>query len=163
MFPRSRALVLTLAAWALPAAARAATTVTFVAPQNYTDGNLAWSNVDQRLTFEGLERIFTRLAAQRLPAGDDLHVEVLNLDLAGKIDPLRSRTGTLRVMREDTWPSMTLRYTLRRKGRLIAKGEETIRVMNYLMDPVAIRSVEPLRFEKAMIDKWLRTRFAAAS
>ncbi|MGA0563271.1 DUF3016 domain-containing protein [Ancylobacter sp. VNQ12] len=158
-----RILVLAAAALLLPVAAQAATTVRFVAPQNYTDGNLAWSDVDQRLTLEGLERIIARLADKRLPAGDDLSVEVLNLDLAGKIDPLTSRAGTLRVMRGDTWPSMTLRYTLRRQGRVIAKGEETLRAMNYLMDPVAVRSSEPLRFEKAMLDKWFRTRFATAA
>lgn len=158
-----RILTLAAAAFLLPAAAQAATTVRFVAPQTYTDGNLAWSSVDQRLTFEGLERIIARLARKRLPAGDDLEVDVLGLDLAGKIDPLMSRTGTLRVMRADTWPSMTLRYTLRRQGRVIAKGEDTLRAMNYLMDPVAVRSSEPLRFEKAMLDTWFRTRFASAA
>jgi len=145
----------------LPPAAQAATTVTFVAAQNYRDGNLAWGPVDQRLTLEGLERIIRNLAARRLPPGYEIDVAVLDLDLAGKIDPLRARSGELRVMRQDTWPSMTLRYSLRRGGRVIARGEETLRAMNYLTDPVAVRSTDTLRFEKAMLDSWFRTRFAA--
>lgn len=153
------AAALAMAALA-PAAALAGASVTFVSPENYRDGNLSWGPVEQRLTLEGLERIIRRLADRRLPAGYEIDIAVLDVDLAGKINPLRSRTGELRIMRQDTWPSMTLRYTLRRGGRVVARGEETLRAMNYLMDPVAVRSTEPLRFEKAMLDNWFRTRFA---
>ncbi|WGD29886.1 DUF3016 domain-containing protein [Ancylobacter sp. WKF20] len=159
----ARALILAAAlgtalAGFIPASAQAGTArITFVAPQNYTDGNLGWAPVDQRLTLEGLTRIIERLAATRLPPGDTLEVSVLNLDLAGMINPLASRTGTLRVMREDTWPSIKLAYTLRRDGRVLARGEETIRSLNYLMDPVAVRSVDPLRFEKALLTRWFTT------
>lgn len=148
-------LIATLAGLATAEAGTAR--VTFVAPQGYTDGNLGWSTVDQRLTLEGITRIIERLAATRLPAGDTLEVSLLDLDLAGTINPMASRTGTLRVMREDTWPSMKLAYTLRRNGRVLARGEETIRSLNYLTDPVAVRSVDPLRFEKALLTKWLTT------
>ncbi|MCK0207158.1 DUF3016 domain-containing protein [Starkeya koreensis] len=157
---RARAGLILGAVLLLAPAAQAAGAVTFVAPQNYRDGNLGWGPVDQRLTLEGLERIFRNAAAKRLPAGYEIDVAVLDVDLAGKIDPVRARTGELRVMRQDTWPSMTLRYTLRRGGKVIVRGEETLRAMNYLMDPVAIRSTEPLRFEKAMVNDWFRTRFA---
>ncbi|CAA0112884.1 Uncharacterised protein [Starkeya nomas] len=160
---RPRILSATLmfgAALVLPAAAQAATTVTFVAPQTYRDGNLSWGPVQQRLTLDGLERIIKRLAGEHLPAGYELDIAVLDLDLAGKVDPLRSRTGELRVMRQDTWPSMKLAYTLRKGGRVVARGEDTLRAMNYLADPVARRSTEPLRFEKAMLDRWFRRTFS---
>lgn len=162
-FGRLAGVALALAATLLPGDARAATRVTFTAPQNYRDGNLAWGPVDQRLTLEGLERLIQRLAAKRLPAGTDLDIAVIDLDLAGAINPLRSRTGELRVMRQNTWPSMTLRYTLRRGGKVIARGEDTLRAMNYLTNPVAVRSTEPLRFEKAMLDDWFLSRFASLS
>ncbi|MCJ8142649.1 DUF3016 domain-containing protein [Ancylobacter sp. A5.8] len=154
----------TLAALLLPAfglaTAHAATRVSFIAPQTYTDGNLTWGPVDQRLTLEGLERIMLRLADRHVPAGTDLDIEVLDIDLAGKIDPLRSRTGTLRVMRQDTWPQMRLRTTLRRNGRIVAQGEERVLKVNYLMDPIAIRSDDRLRFEKAMLADWFARRFS---
>ena len=145
---------------AFSAPAEAATRVQFVAPQNYTDGNLDWGPVDQRLTLEGLERIIVRLTNQYVPKGYDLDVQILDVDLAGKIDPLTSRTGQLRVMRADTWPTIKLRYRLQNGSRIIAKGEDILRSMNYLMDPMAVRSQEPLRFEKAMLATWLRQRFA---
>lgn len=156
----TRWLILGVLAGFVPALSNAAAgtaTVTFTAPQNYADGNLGWSAVDQRLTLEGLTRLIERLATTQLPPDAALEVRVLDLDLAGKIDPLASRTGTLRVMRADTWPSMKLAYTLRRNGRVLARGEDTIRSLNYLMDPVAVRSVEPLRFEKALLTKWFST------
>lgn len=146
---------------ALSAGAQAATTVTFLNPEKYQDGNLSWGPVDQRLTLEGLQRIIQRLARERLPAGYEIDIAVLDLDLAGKINPIRSRTGELRVMRQDTWPSMKLSYTLRRSGKEVARGQDTLRAMNYLLDPVAVRSGEPLAFEKAMLDRWFRTRFAS--
>ncbi|WP_428032623.1 DUF3016 domain-containing protein [Ancylobacter sp.] len=160
-FSRWTAVSVLAAALLLPGTAQAATAVTFVAPQDYADGNLAWGPVDQRLTLEGLERIIQRIAAKRLPAGTDIDIAVLDLDLAGRVNPLRSRTGDMRVMRQDTWPSMTLRYTVRRGGKVVARGEDTLRAMNYLMDPAAVRSAEPLRFEKAMLDSWFRVRFAS--
>ncbi|MCB4770513.1 DUF3016 domain-containing protein [Ancylobacter sp. Lp-2] len=141
-----------------PATAR----VNFLAPQGYVDGNLEWSSVDQRLTFEGLSRLFDREARRALPAGTVIEVDILALDLAGKIDPLASRTGELRVMRANTWPSLTLRYRLLRDGRVVGRGEETLRSMNYLMNPRAARSGEPLRYERAMIADWFRARFAGA-
>ncbi|GAB4069625.1 DUF3016 domain-containing protein [Ancylobacter sonchi] len=147
------------AAAAAPATAR----VNFIAPQGYVDGNLEWSPVDQRLTFEGLSRIFDREARRALPPGTAMEVDILALDLAGKIDPLASRTGELRVMRADTWPSLTLRYRLVRDGRVVGRGEETLRSMNYLMNPRAARSGEPLRYERAMIADWFRARFAGTS
>lgn len=146
---------------AFAATAEAATRVRFIAPQNYTDGNLSWGPVDQRLTLEGLDRIITRLENQYIPKGYDLDVEILDIDLAGKIDPLISRTGQLRVMRGDTWPTIKLRYVLRKGSRVVARGEDTLRSMNYLMDPIATRSNESLRFEKAMLANWLHQRFAS--
>lgn len=143
----------------IPAAAQAATTVRFIAPEKYTDGNLTWGPVDQRLTLEGLERIIDRLAARYVPAGYDLDIAVLDVDLAGKIDPIRSRTGTLRVMREFNWPQMRLYVTIRKNGRVISQGEEKLIKVNYLMDPIAIRSDDRLRFEKAMLADWFRKRF----
>ena len=141
--------------------ASAATTVSFAAPETYTDGNLGWSAVDQRLTLEGLKRVFHGLASQYLPRDAVLEVTVLNLDLAGRINPVRSGAGELRIMRGDTWPSMKLRYVLRRNGRIIARGEDSLRAMNYLTRPSA-RSSEPLRFEKTMLADWFRTRLAPA-
>ncbi|MCS0502977.1 DUF3016 domain-containing protein [Ancylobacter mangrovi] len=164
MSPRPAALVLALAAAGLlPALARAETRVSFLAPQTYTDGNLGWGPVDQRLTLEGLERIIGKLAEKRLASGDDLDVAVLDIDLAGQINPVRAPSGTLRVMRADTWPSMRLRYTLRRGGRTLARGEETIRSIDYLSDPSTVRSLDPLRFEKAMLADWFRARFGGAT
>ena len=157
------ALAAALAAGPAGAQAPAAARVSFIAPQAYVDGNLEWSPVDQRLTFEGLARLFTREAGRVLPPGTAIEIDILALDLAGRIDPLASRTGELRVMRADTWPSLTLRYRLVRNGRIIAGGEDTLRAMNYLIDPRAARSGEPLRYERAMIARWMRTRFAASS
>lgn len=148
-----------IAALMLPAAAQAATTVRFMAPEKYTDGNLTWGPTDQRLTLEGLERIIDRLAARYVPAGYDLDIAVLDIDLAGKIDPIRSRNGELRVMREFNWPQMRLYVTIRRNGRVISQGEERLIKVNYLMDPIAVRSDDRLRFEKAMLTDWFRKRF----
>lgn len=163
--PRRAALLaaLLIPALTLTGTAQAATRVSFIAPQNYTDGNLTWGPVDQRLTLEGLERIMKRLAARYVPVGDDLDIEVLDLDLAGKIDPLRSTSNTQRIMRPDTWPQMRLRTTLRRKGRVVAQSEETILKVNYLMDPRAVRSDDRLRFEKALLADWFAKHFPGKS
>lgn len=159
---RTLALVLAVGTAApVRAEAPATATLRFLAPEAYVDGNLGWSPVDQRLTFEGLSRICAQEARRLLPAGHVLAVDIIALDLAGRIDPLTSRNGETRVMRPDTWPSMTLRYRLMRGARVVAHGEATLRAMDYLADPRAARSGEPLRYERAMIVRWLRERFEA--
>jgi hypothetical protein len=52
-----------------------------------------------------------------------------------------------------------LRYTLKQGGREVARGEEQIRDMAYLMTAGPRFDSDTLRHEKKMLDAWFRARF----
>jgi len=135
--------------------------VTFVDPHTYTDAGLnAPGPVDGNApALIGLRRILER-AGQRLPPGQDLQIEVLDVDLAGILPPWREPTSRVRVMEPTTWPRIRLRYALLQQGRTVANGEETVTDMAYLSRPAA-RAADPLRFEETMLRDWFAGRFGS--
>lgn len=103
---------------------------------------------------------FQKLAAERLPAGQTLKVDLLEINRAGDME-LRHRTpDEIRVMREVTWPQMDFSYVVVEGGKEVRSGKASLSDMNYLHSSSArYTDGDPLRFEKPMIDKWFDTEF----
>lgn len=144
-------------------AARAEVRVTFADPQGFTD---AWLYGPPRITEDspalaGLRRLLERLG-QRLPAGQDLAIEVRDVDLAGFMPPARIPSPGIRVIDPTTWPRITLRYTLTEQGRTVASGDAVVSDMAYLQRPGVGRSTDPLRYEEPMLRDWFATQFPTA-
>lgn len=140
-------------------AASAAVTVTFVQPDQYADLPFASSEREQVLA--GLREHFAKLS-KSLPPGADLKIEVLDVDLAGRIYPNFRGRQDLRVLRGGAdWPHMRLRYTLEQDGKVLASGDDNLSDMTYLDHINRYFTGDPLRYEKQMIDAWFKTRIAA--
>ncbi|MES3023383.1 MAG: DUF3016 domain-containing protein [Pseudomonadota bacterium] len=138
--------------------AGAGVNIRFANPDNYAD--LPHSASDRARVLEGLGEHFEKLGA-RLPAGQQLDVEVLDVDLAGRIDPYFSNQQDVRVMRNAAdWPSMRLRYTLRSGEQVISSGEQDLRNMMYLNRTNRHDLSDGLRYEKQMIDEWFKEKIA---
>ena len=150
-----RTSILLLAACVLfSVVATAAVTVNFTKPENYTDMPL--SSWDRESTLKTLQAHFDKLGAT-LPAGQDLKVEVLDIDLAGRIRPTFSYPHEIRVLRGMAdWPMIQLRYSIESKGQVLKSGEERVADMNYLGHLNRYFSGESLRYEKAMLDEWFK-------
>lgn len=96
---------------------------------------------------------------QRLPDGQVLTVEVLDLNQAGEMKPSR-RGSDLRVLRGGAdWPSMTVRWTLKSGTQTLASREERVTDMNYLMQPLRGHEQGPLGYELRMVERWFDERF----
>jgi hypothetical protein len=136
--------------------------VDFVDPRGFTDAGLyAPGPVGVGApALTGLRRIMER-GGQRLPPGQDLRIEVLDVDLAGFFPPWQRPGTPIRVMETTTWPRIKLRYTLTEAGRTVASGEEEVTDMTYLRRPAVTRSAAPLRFEEPMLLDWFADRFGA--
>lgn len=136
----------------LTGAARSAVTVEFVNPDNFTD--MPRLNHEQQQVLQELERHFAHLAA-RLPAGHDLKVQVLDIDLAGRIEPLFAGQRDVRVLKgQADWPSMELRYRIEAGGQLVRAGQAHVADMNYQGHLSHYGGSEFLRHEKQMLDDW---------
>jgi hypothetical protein len=146
---------------ALAASAQAAVSVVFNETQRYSD--VPFPTADRREVLAQIEDHFKKLA-QYLPAGQDLNIEVLDVDLAGREVPNFRAGRDLRVIngRAD-WPRMQLRYSLQQGGQVVKSGEAQLQDMNYQHSANRYFDSEPLRYEKQMIDDWFGKNIAPIS
>jgi hypothetical protein len=114
---------------------------------------------DRDSNLRELQRHLEQLG-QRLPAGQTLAIEVLDVDLAGEVWP---RVGTeVRIVRGRLdWPQIELRYTLSEGGRTVASGEERVSDPSYLFGGRTVHTLGALPYEKRMLSAWFRERFEA--
>jgi hypothetical protein len=138
--------------------AMAEVTVTFNQSKRYTD--VPFATWDRENVLAQLGDHFKKLG-EYLPPGQDLHIEVLDIDLAGREVP-NFRTGNdIRVTtgRAD-WPRMELRYSLEQNGQVLKSGDAQLQDMNYQMTRSHYFDSEPFRYEKQMIDDWFEKTIA---
>ena len=160
---RSRtALAAFVAAFCAVSAARAGEArVEFVAPERFTDASVTG---DHRIgpdepTLRELADHLRRLAQHGLPEGQVLEVQVTDIDLAGRYDPLRLEGRNTRVVRAVDWPRITLRYSLRAGDRVLAAGEEVLQDQAFEFRAGRSQPGGRLFSEKAMLDDWFQERF----
>lgn len=106
--------------------------------------------------------IYLRERAQpQLGPGQRLDVDIVDIRRAGMYEPWRGPDlQNTRIIREVYPPRMTInvRYT-DADGRVIAQGERKLSDSGFLMGDNAL-DTDPLRHEKRLIDRWVRTEFA---
>src|SRR5262249_12269145 len=88
-----------------------------------------------------------RLGDRYLDPRQVLTINVVDIDLAGYIDPLRPNAYIIRILRDGTWPRIKVRYSLAQNGRPPRRGEETIASVDYLTNASARFSTDPLRYD----------------
>ncbi|PHV47478.1 hypothetical protein CSQ91_25010 [Janthinobacterium sp. BJB301] len=131
--------------------------VSFEQPDKYTD--VPFSPSDRQVALDGLADHFQFLGKSLRP-GQELKIEVTDVDLAGREDLTRRGASTIRVMDGRTdWPRLRLRYTLAQNGKVIASGNAYLSDMSYLQRLGRYSSTDALRYEKQMIDDWFRNTF----
>ena len=156
-----RVITALLLAMGASAPALAALDISFSQPEAFTDAHLdrSYGTAPVERTMRGIERHLRNLSERWLPPEQTLRVEILDIDLAGRFDPLRALSPDVRTMLDITWPRIALRYSLQQDGRVLAAADEEVIDLDYLLRPRALMSRDPLRFEKAMLDDWFAARF----
>lgn len=150
------ALVASGAALVLGAVSAGATvTVTFTQPERFVD--MPFSSWDKERVIKDLQTHFVKLGNQ-LPKGQDLKVEVQDIDLAGRIEPGRRYGHDIRILRGGAdWPMIQLHYSVESEGKVMRSGDARVSDMNYLNHFNRYSASEPLRYEKKMLDDWFKT------
>jgi hypothetical protein len=139
-------------------AASADVKVSFVEPEKFSDTK---DNHGFRQP-EVLKDIEAHLVAQaeKFLPGREVRFAVSDVDLAGEVEPFFWRGNWLRVMRTVTSPSIELSYEIREGDKVVQQGKTRLRDMNYQDGFNAYYSGDPLRYEKRMIDRWMRNEFS---
>jgi hypothetical protein len=139
------------------AAANAAVVVSFPGADRYTDARA--DGFDRTSTTKGIERHLQSLGERYLTPQQTLRVEVLDIDLAGRLEMTR-RANELRVLRDNgDGPMIRLRYTLESDGKVLASGEETLSDLAYMRLRRDINADGALYYEKRLLDEWFKSRF----
>lgn len=138
------------------AALAAEVTVNYIEPGKFAD--MPFEPWERENVLKDLTEHFQKLGKQ-LPADQNLTIEVLDIDLAGRIYP-NMRGQNLRVLRGGAdWPRMRLRYRLEAGGQVLASGDAELSDMMYMQRANRFSDGDTLRFEKQMLDDWFNKTF----
>lgn len=98
---------------------------------------------------------------QVLPAGERLELTILDITRAGQYEPWRGpQMNDARIVRDIYPPRMTVQFRhLDAAGNLLAEGERRLTDPAFLTNASPINGNDTLRFEKRMVDSWLRREF----
>lgn len=104
-------------------------------------------------------------AQQRLGSGERLDLTIVDVDLAGGYEPwLGLDQRDTRVVRDIYPPRMTLQFRhIGADGQVLSEGERKLTDPGFLTGSMPINNTDSLRFEKRMIDAWLRRELMTAA
>ena len=132
--------------------------VVYVEPEKFTDVRNGYTQTDSARVFylAALRRYIEQQAGRRLTDGDTLRVTITNVELAGDYEARRPSVTNVRIIREVNPARIDLSFRLARAdGTVLAEGERRLRSTGYPVG-VGIDPADPLRYEKVLLDDWLR-------
>ena len=151
-------IALTVMCLAASFSASAAAKVSYVNAEKMTDVPRFASD---RESMEMVFRDHINDLSSQLPAGQELTVEFLDIDLAGDVFP-RVPVRDIRVMKgQADWPRMHLRYSIEQDGKVLRSGDRELADSNYLMNSSTYRQ-DLYGHEKKMLDDWFRKEILVA-
>ena len=112
---------------------------------------------------ESLSKHLRKRADRILPPGEKLDIRIDDIKLAGSFEPWRTSPGMqdVRIMKDIYPPMMKLHYTLlAADGSTLREGDAMLRDSSYLQRAIG-NTTDPLRYDKRMIDGWLRKEFGS--
>jgi len=112
-----------------------------------------------------LAEYLRKRAETQLPAGERLELTIVDVDRAGDYEPwLGVRYQDTRIVRDIYPPRMTLQVRhFDASGALVSEGERKLSDPGFLTGSMPINQSDPLRYEKRMVDSWLRRELDTAA
>jgi hypothetical protein len=141
--------------------ADSAVTVEYVHPEKFTDvGDSEFTNEKTRDAYlEALGKHLAHRVTPRLASGQTLAVKVSDVDMAGGFEPSRRGYDEVRIIRDVYPPRIDLHFTLTDgSGKVVLDGDRQLRNPTFRTSTITYPG-DTLRYEKALIDDWLRREF----
>ena len=148
-----------------PAKPEAQAEIIFSHPEKFTDVRDGYTSNERGrdgLLNQIRDYVVTRVAVL-VPAGQKLTVTFTNIDLAGDFEPWRGSQGMdIRIVKEIYPPRMDLEFKLTAAdGTVLKEGKRQLRDLVF-MSKLTINRDDPLKYDKALLDDWLRGEFPAS-
>lgn len=129
-------------------------------PEAFSDIRLSGNRWEARRGdwVEQIARHVRQRAERELPAGTTLDVTIRDIRRAGMYEPWHgARYDHVRIIKDHYPPRIDLDFVLRDAGgNVIAEGPRELRDMGFLQRGTTGMSSDALRYEKQLIDDWLR-------
>lgn len=143
-------------------------TVVFDHPEKFTDVRDNESDTDNELGraryLPPLQEYLEQQGTARLPAGQQLTITFSDIDLAGDFEPWRgAQFSDIRIIKDIYIPRLTFTFKLTdASGQVLKEGERKLQDLGYQMRLTRGFRDDPLRYEKDMLDDWLRDELKPA-
>ena len=136
--------------------------VEVVHPERFTDFGPRHGREEVRRLYADLLRShMIGQASKRMRDGQALHISILDVDMAGRIEPWH-REFYGRVMRNADPPRINLHFQLTaRDGSILGRGARSLQDTQFLLHASTVR-IDPLAYEKALLDRWLERELGAS-
>jgi len=143
------------------AAAPQSVTVTYDHPEHFTETREEKALAPTRASNDYLTTLkayIEKRGAKMLQPGQHLDVVVTDIDRAGSFEPWRGgEMREVRIIKDIYPPRIDLRFKLTgADGKVIREGNRKLRDPGFLTSNTAPTSTDSLRYEKQLIDRWLR-------
>lgn len=149
---------------AKPAASQV--TVTFDHPEKFTDVKDAYIPTEkgQDAILAQIRDFVETKAKSYLRAGQKLEVTFTDIDLAGDFEPQRGpQFNNVRIVKDLYIPRLKLQFKLTgADGKVFNEGKRELTDLAFMMR-VAFPPSDPLRYEKDILNDWLREDIKAAA
>lgn len=136
-------------------------------PANFTDtrSNLCRNRVKPEEWLSQLARYVDNRAGRVIADGQTLKVTITDIQRAGQCEPWRGPSlDDTRIIKDIYPPSINLHFVLAdASGHVVSEGDRTLRDSAFMHRGTLLNESDPLRFEKRLLDDWLRKEFAKAS
>jgi hypothetical protein len=140
------------------------TDVTFFEPEKFTDANDSSSGSEKGRSaiLDQLKTYLQQRAQDYVADGQKLTITVTDVDLAGEFEPWRvGALQDVRIVKDIYPPRINLSFKLvNANGETIKSGERQLRDLSVQITTTVVNANDPLRYEKAMLDEWLRAEFS---
>ena len=104
-------------------------------------------------------------AQKELAPGERLELTIVDIKRAGQYEPwVRPDMQHVRIVRDMYPPRMTVAFRLQdATGAVVDEGERKLSDPAFLLNASPINVTDPLRYEKRMVDAWLRRELDTAA
>jgi hypothetical protein len=163
LFPlrTSVGLLLALTAFAVGAAALGRVTVRYDHPENFSETREVKAFAPTRADngyLDTLKKYIEQRADKVLADGQQLQVVITDVHRAGSYEPWHGpRMSDVRIVKDIYPPRINLHFRLLdATGAVVREGDRKLRDQGFLTSGADAVSTDSLRYEKNLIDRWLR-------
>jgi hypothetical protein len=138
------------------------TEVIFSHPEKFTDvkNSYAENDKDRDAILGQLKDYLVQRSKIYIPEGQRLTITVTDVDMAGDFEPWRGpQMADVRIIKDIYPPKVDLEFKLTgADGNVVKEGKRQLRDLAFMMKATTAPN-DNLRFEKALLDDWLRADF----